>query len=95
VVPVVLIGADCATLGAAGQTSTGQAAYCARLPSTGDIMWSVYSGQVPDPTATPASGDPTYTPGIEQQVRVCVQETGQDRLACRENIRQGNLVGPP
>jgi serine/threonine-protein kinase len=95
VVPVVLIGADCATLGAAGQTSTGQAAYCARLPSTGDIMWSVYSGQVPDPTATPASGDPTYTPGIEQQVRVCVQETGQDRLTCRENIRRGNLVGPP
>jgi serine/threonine-protein kinase len=95
VVPVVLIGADCATLGAAGQTSTGQAAYCARLPSTGDIMWSVYSGQVPDPTAIPAAGDPTYAPGVEQQVRVCIQETGQDRLTCRENIRQGNLVGPP
>jgi serine/threonine-protein kinase len=95
VVPVVLIGADCATLGAAGQTSTGQAAYCARLPSTGDIMWSVYSGQVPDPTAIPAPGDPTYTPGIEQQVRVCVQETGQDRQTCRENVRSGNLVGPP
>ncbi|MDT5130486.1 MAG: hypothetical protein QOH54_6130 [Mycobacterium sp.] len=95
VVPVVLIGADCATLGAAGQTSTGQPAYCARLPSTGDAMWSVYSGQVPDPTAVPAPGDPTYTPGVEQQVRVCVQETGQDRLTCRENVRRGNLVGPP
>ena len=47
VVPVVLVGADCATLGGAGQTSTGQVAYCARLPSTGDLMWSLYSGQVP------------------------------------------------
>jgi serine/threonine-protein kinase len=95
VVPVVLVGADCATLGGAGQTSTGQVAYCARLPSTGDLMWSLYSGQVPDPTATPASGDPTYTPGIEQQVRVCVEETGQDRLTCRDNVKRGNLVGPP
>jgi serine/threonine protein kinase, bacterial len=95
VVPVVLVGADCATLGGAGQTSTGQVAYCARLPSTGDLMWSLYSGQVPDPTATPASGDATYTPGIEQQVRVCVEETGQDRLTCRDNVKRGNLVGPP
>ena len=95
VVPVVLVGADCATLGAAGQTSTGQVAYCARLPSTGDVMWSLYSGQVPDPTELPASGDPTYTPGIEQQVRVCVDETGQDRLTCRDNVKRGNLVGPP
>ena len=92
---MVLIGADCATLGAAGQTTTGQVAYCARLPSIGDIMWSLYNGQVPDPTAIPASGDPTYTPGIEQQVRVCVEETGQDGATCRDNVRRGNLVGPP
>jgi serine/threonine-protein kinase len=95
VVPVVLVGADCATLGAAGQTSTGQQAYCAKLPSTGDVMWSLYQGQVPDPTVTPAAGDPTYSPGIEQQVRVCVEETGKDRATCRENVRRGNLVGPP
>jgi serine/threonine-protein kinase len=95
VVPVVLVGADCATLGAAGQTSTGQQAYCAKLPSTGDVMWSLYQGQVPDPTVTPAAGDPTYSPGIEQQVRVCVEETGRDRATCRENVRRGNLVGPP
>jgi serine/threonine-protein kinase len=95
VVPVVLVGADCATLGAAGQTSTGQQAYCAKLPSTGDVMWSLYQGQVPDPTVTPAAGDPTYAPGIEQQVRVCIQETGEDRATCRENVKRGNLVGPP
>jgi serine/threonine-protein kinase len=95
VVPVVLIGADCATLGAAGQTPTGQQAYCAKLPSTGDVMWSLYQGQVPDPTVTPAAGEATYAPGIEQQVRVCIQETGEDRATCRENVRRGNLVGPP
>ena len=32
VVPVVLVGADCATLGAAGVTSDGAQAYCSRLP---------------------------------------------------------------
>jgi serine/threonine-protein kinase len=94
VVPVVLVGADCATLGAAGQTASGQEAYCARLPATGDIMWSIYSGPVPAPKDTPAAADPTYSPGIEEQVRVCVEQTGQDRLKCREDIRRGNLVGP-
>jgi serine/threonine protein kinase, bacterial len=95
VVPVVLVGADCATLGAAGLTPTGQQAYCAKLPSTGDAMWSLYQGQVPGPTVTPAAGEATYAPGIEQQVRVCIQETGADRATCRENVRRGNLVGPP
>jgi serine/threonine-protein kinase len=94
-VPVVLIGADCATLGAAGQSSSGEKAYCARLPSTGDIMWSLYSGTVPVPAAPPAATDQVYPPGIEQQVQVCVTETHQDRATCRENIRRGNLVGPP
>lgn len=94
VVPVVFVGADCATLGAAGQTSTGREAYCARLPSTGDVMWSLYQGPVPNPTVTPVAGDPTYAPGIEQQVRVCVQQTGQDRVKCRHDVMQGNLVGP-
>ncbi|MDT5243675.1 MAG: hypothetical protein QOD36_1051, partial [Mycobacterium sp.] len=59
-VPVVLVGADCGVLGAAGVTETGQKAYCARLPSTGDIMWSVVSGEVPTPTVTPGPADPVY-----------------------------------
>jgi serine/threonine-protein kinase len=95
VVPVVLIGADCATLGAAGQTATGLQAYCAKLPSTGDAMWSRYQGQVPNPTVTPAVNDQVYPPSIEQQVRVCMQQTGQDRSTCREDVRRGNLTGPP
>jgi serine/threonine protein kinase, bacterial len=94
-VPVVLVGADCGVLGAAGITETGQKAYCARLPSTGDIMWSVVSGEVPTPTVTKGPSDPVYPAGIEQQVDVCIQQTGQTRPECREDIRQGNLSGPP
>lgn len=95
VIPVVLIGADCATLGAEGVSATGQTAYCARLPTTGDIMWSIYSGRVPSPSDTPAPTDQVYPPGIEEQVRVCVEQTGQSRVKCREDVRQGNLSGPP
>jgi serine/threonine-protein kinase len=93
--PVVLVGADCGVLGAAGVTETGQKAYCARLPSTGDIMWSLVSGVVPTPTLTKGSTDPVYPAGIEQQVDVCIQQTGQTRIECREDIRRGNLSGPP
>ena len=94
-VPVVLVGADCAVLGAAGITETGRQAYCARLPSTGDIMWSLVSGEVPTPTVTKGPNDPVYPAGIEQQVDVCIQQTGQTRTECREDIRKGNLYGPP
>jgi serine/threonine-protein kinase len=93
-VPVVLIGADCATLGAAGQTTTGQQAYCSRVPSTGDEVWSIYQGTVPNPTASPGPTDEVFPAGIEEQVRVCVDQTGQSRAKCREDVRKGNLEGP-
>jgi serine/threonine-protein kinase len=93
-VPVVLVGADCGVLGAAGVTETGQKAYCARLPSTGDIMWSLVSGVVPTPTVTKGPNDQTFPEGIEQQVDVCIQQTGQTRAECREDVRRGNLSGP-
>src|SRR5581483_3612457 len=94
-VPVVLIGADCATLGAAGVSSTGAQAYCANLASAGQTVWSLYTSNVPSPSDTPAATDVVYPPGIEDQVRVCVEETHQTRLKCREDIRRGNLTGPP
>jgi serine/threonine-protein kinase len=93
-IPVVLVGADCATLGAEGVSAAGQTAYCARLPATGDTMWSIYSGRVPTPSDTPGPTDEVYPPGIEEQVRVCVQQTGQTRVKCREDVREGNLSGP-
>jgi serine/threonine-protein kinase len=94
-VPVVLVGADCETLGAAGVSATGQKAYCARLPPSNAIMWSLVSGVVPSPTVTPGPTDQVYPAGIEDQVRVCVQQTGQTRIACRQEISRGNLYGPP
>ncbi|AEV71583.1 protein kinase family protein [Mycolicibacterium rhodesiae NBB3] len=94
VVPVVRIGADCDPLGAAGVAISGQQAYCSRLPSTGDHLWSVYQGAVPAPTATPDPTDQVYPAGIEEQVRVCVSQTGKTRLECRRDIRDGNLTGP-
>ncbi|HYO03640.1 MAG TPA: serine/threonine-protein kinase [Mycobacterium sp.] len=94
-VPVVLVGADCQVLGAAGVTETGEKAYCARLPPSDDVMWSLVAGVVPSPTATPGPNDQVYAAGIEDQVRVCVQQTGQSRIECREDIRRGNLYGPP
>jgi serine/threonine-protein kinase len=94
-VPVVLVGADCAVLGAAGVSEKGQSAYCARLPSTGDTLWSLVPGtEVPAPTVTADPTDVEYPAGIEQQVDVCVQQTGQTRVQCREDVRQGNLSGP-
>jgi serine/threonine-protein kinase len=95
VVPVVMIGADCATLGAEGVSSKGMQAYCSKLPSTGDAVWSIYTSAVPTPSAgTPGPTDEVYPAGIEQQVRVCVEETHQTRIKCREDIRQGNIYGP-
>lgn len=92
--PVVLVGADCQVLGAAGISETGQKAYCARLPPENTVMWSLVSGVVPSPTVTPGPNDQVYPDGIEEQVRVCVQQTGQTRLECREDVRRGNLYGP-
>jgi serine/threonine protein kinase, bacterial len=92
--PVVLIGADCATLGAAGLTTGGQQAYCSRLPATGDPVWSIYQSAVQAPTAMPGSTDEVYPGDIEHQVRACVSETKKTRLECREDVRRGNLEGP-
>lgn len=97
-VPVVIVGADCATLGAAGVTTTGQQAYCARLSASNQTMnmWSLYSaqedrddlpsGEVPAPTASPGPTDVVYPAGIEQRVEVCVQETGDTRENCQVRI---------
>jgi serine/threonine protein kinase, bacterial len=86
--PVVVIGADCAVLGAAGVSPTGSPAYCARLPTTGDTLWSLYKSQIPVPPETPGPTDQVYPPGVENQVRVCVDETGQTRVKCRQEVQR-------
>jgi serine/threonine-protein kinase len=57
-------------------------------------MWSLVSGVVPTPTVTKGPNDRAYPAGIEQQVDVCIQQTGRTRAECREDVRQGNLSGP-
>jgi serine/threonine-protein kinase len=93
-VPVVRIGADCDPLGAAGVATSGQQAFCSRLPATGDHLWSIYQGPVPNPTASPDPTEQLYPKGIEEQVRVCVSQTGKTRVECRKDVREGNLFGP-
>ncbi|MBI3228417.1 MAG: serine/threonine protein kinase [Mycolicibacterium cosmeticum] len=88
-IPVVVVGATCATLGAAGIAESGAPAYCAQLPNAASTIWSL-TEQVTAPSATPAEGEPTYAPETEGPVRVCVDQTHQTRLRCLEDIMRGN-----
>ncbi|MGE2837224.1 serine/threonine-protein kinase [Mycobacterium sp. SMC-4] len=81
--PVVVVGADCATLGAAGVTERGEPAYCARMASSGAPLWSLYSGEIAHPTAQPASDAGT-------PVLVCMEQTGQSQVDCHNDILQEN-----
>ncbi|MCV7283584.1 serine/threonine protein kinase [Mycolicibacterium flavescens] len=81
--PVVVIGANCATLGAAGITEGGDPAYCAKLTSTGASLWSKYPGEIAAPTVAAGAE-------AEHPVLVCVQQTGQSRLECHNDILQSN-----
>lgn len=85
-VPVVMVGADCATLGAAGITEDGDRAYCAHLPAVDADIWSLYPGRISHPTVTPGPDEPLYPPHLETPVRVCVEQTDQSRSECHEDI---------
>ncbi|CAN3131420.1 serine/threonine-protein kinase [Mycobacterium sp. smrl_JER01] len=88
VLPVVVVGADCATLGAAGVTEGGAPAYCARLVSTGAPLWSLYPGEIPHPSGAPEPGSDTGGP--DTPVLVCMQQTGQSQVDCHDDILQEN-----
>ncbi|VDM88832.1 Serine/threonine-protein kinase PknF [Mycobacterium basiliense] len=90
--PVVVIGAMCSQLGSTGTTKTGATAYCATLQGTNTSIWSLTEGTVASPTGT-ASVDPTETPlpiGQESPIRICMEQTGQSRRICRDEIRRSN-----
>lgn len=89
-VPVVVVGADCATLGAAGITESGDSAYCARMPSENRELWSLKQGDIAAPSATAAPGDPVYAPATETPVLVCMEQTGQTRVDCHDDILDEN-----
>jgi serine/threonine-protein kinase len=88
--PVVVVGANCATLGAAGITERGAPAYCAHLPTTNATIWSVYPGEISSPTATAGPNDEVYPSETESPVLVCMEQTGQSHLDCHDDILQSN-----
>ncbi|ORB87053.1 serine/threonine protein kinase [Mycobacterium kansasii] len=90
--PVVVIGAVCSPLGSTGVTKTGATAYCSTLQGTSTTIWSLTPGTVASPTIT-ATAEPTETPLPTEQespIRICMQQTGQTRRQCREEIRRSN-----
>ncbi len=61
--PVVVLGADCAVLGAAAVTETGTPAYCARANSNGDeTIWSLQPERLRTATAAPPPPQTPPTP---------------------------------
>ncbi len=81
--PVVVVGANCATLGAAGITEGGAPAYCAHLSTAKTTIWSTYPGEISSPTVTAGPND-------EAPVLVCMEQTGKTSLDCHNDILQGN-----
>lgn len=91
--PVVVVGADCATLGAAGITEDGTQAYCAHLPSVDADIWSLYPGRISHPTVTRDPGAQPLPADEEAPVLVCVEQTGQSQMECHEDIQDANESG--
>jgi serine/threonine protein kinase, bacterial len=88
--PVVVVGANCATLGAAGITEGGAPVYCAHLPTTDATIWSRYPGEISSPTATAGPNDEVYPSETEAPVLVCMEQTGQTHVDCHDDILQSN-----
>jgi serine/threonine-protein kinase len=90
--PVVVVGANCATLGAAGISQAGAPAYCAHLSTTNATIWSLYPGEVSSPTVTAGPNDEVYPSDTESPVLVCMEQTGHSRLSCHDDILHGNAT---
>jgi serine/threonine-protein kinase len=88
--PVVVVGANCGTLGAAGITDGGAPAYCAHLLTVDKAIWSLYPGEISHPTATAGPNDEVYPSETEAPVLVCMEQTGQTHVDCHDDILQSN-----
>jgi serine/threonine-protein kinase len=88
--PVVVVGAECGTLGEAGLTETGAPAYCAHLPTTDSTIWSTYPGEISSPTVTPGPNDVALPSESQQPVLVCMEQTGQSHVDCHSDILEVN-----
>jgi serine/threonine-protein kinase len=92
--PIAVIGARCSPVGSTATTVNGSTAYCSTLQPAGASIWSLNQGDVPSPTVTTEPTDEPLPIEEESPVRVCMQQTGQTRLRCREEIRRSNLGLP-
>lgn len=91
--PAAFVGADCSPVGTTGVTTSGATAYCVTVAGTAVTIWSLHDRDVPIPTYTPAPTETPLAPAEESPVRICMQETGQSWLRCREDIRRSNGAG--
>ena len=66
------------------------------LQGTNNTIWSLTEGNVPSPTVTvtTAPTEGPLAPEEESPVRVCMEQTGQTRRECRDDIRQSNGLPP-
>jgi serine/threonine protein kinase, bacterial len=90
----MVIGANCSPVGSTGTTADGATAYCSTLQTTGASIWSLTEGDVPSPTVTTEPTDEPLPFLEESPVRVCMQQTGQTRRECRDDIRASNGLPP-
>ena len=90
-----VIGANCSPVGSNASTANGSTAYCSTLQSTGASIWSLNQGDIPPPTVTVTTQITDEPLPVEEEtpVRVCMQQTGQTRRECREDIRASNEGG--
>lgn len=88
--PPVVIGADCLPEGSTAVTAAGATAYCSSIQDTDATVWSLTPGAVPIPTVTTDPAEEPLPAAEEPPVRVCMQQTGQTRRDCREQIRRSN-----
>jgi serine/threonine-protein kinase len=89
-----VIGADCSPVGSTATTEDGATAYCSTLQTTGASIWSLNQGDIPSPTVTAAPNEEPLPFLEESPVRVCMQQTGQTRRECRNDIRESNGLPP-
>jgi serine/threonine-protein kinase len=88
-----VIGANCSPVGSTSTTADGSTAYCSTLQPTGASVWSLTQGEV-TPTVTPEPTDAPLPFVEENPVRLCMQQTGQTRHECRNDIRESNGLPP-
>jgi serine/threonine protein kinase, bacterial len=88
--PAAVIGANCTPVGSTATTAQGATAYCSTLQPSGTTVWSLQQGDIPSPTVTTEPTDTPLPTEDESPIRMCMQQTGMDRLQCWEAIRRSN-----